>query len=295
MVITRILGGLGNQMFQYAAGLSLAVKLESELKMDVREFKDYSLHQGFELERIFSVQGTRASSNDLNRVLGWQSSRLAKSFIQKMNLSFLNSEKNVKEPSFEYWKGFEILDGDLYLDGYWQSEEYFKNIEDNIRLNFEFKIPFDKKNQKLSEVIQSVDSISLHIRRGDYLNSNSANLIHGTCSMDYYHNAINYLKRKLDAPVLFVFSDDIAWVKKNLGTDLKAYYVSHNIAKNSYRDMQLMSLCNHNIIANSTFSWWGAWLNKNRDKIVIAPQKWFANDEMQLKTVNIYPNSWVKL
>ncbi|WP_100637681.1 alpha-1,2-fucosyltransferase [Marinomonas sp. ef1] len=295
MIITKLIGGLGNQMFQYSVGRSLSLQLNMPLYLDIKAFDNYELHQGFELNRFFSLDAKIANNSDLFSVLGFQSPKLVRDLIHKSSLTCFKNKSWIKEPSFSYWDGIKDLNKGVYLDGYWQSDLYFKGYEDVIRSDFQFQGMLDTVNSLLKQHIESCNSISLHIRRGDYLsNPNSAN-IHGVCPLSYYENAISYMNEKVDSPVYFVFSDDPEWVKDNLKfSNSSIFYLENNKGENSYKDMWLMSLCDHNIIANSTFSWWGAWLNANSDKIVISPSKWFQSPELQELTADLYCSGWIK-
>jgi hypothetical protein len=149
-----------------------------------------------------------------------------------------------------------------------------------------------EKNQLIAQEIGQSNAISLHVRRGDYVHNSNTLATHGLCSLDYYQTAINYITERVAQPNFFIFSDDITWVKDNLKVDFKCRFVDHNHGTESYNDMRLMSLCQHHIIANSSFSWWAAWLNPNHKKIVIAPRQWFVNDN---NVSDLFPQNWVKL
>jgi hypothetical protein len=179
------------------------------------------------------------------------------------------------------------------ITGYWQAEKYFSKIAEQIREDFSFKPTIGSKDAILIDQINKVNAVSLHVRRGDYVNNPATATTHGLCSLDYYRKAINYLAQRELQPHFFVFSDDINWVKSNLEINFPCQYVDHNRGAESFNDMRLMSLCNHNIIANSSFSWWGAWLNQRVDKIVIAPNQWFADGKVN--TMDLRPKSWICL
>ena len=291
MIICNIIGGLGNQMFQYAAGLARSVKLGVPLKLDARDFSGYKLHQGFELQRLFNIHAEIASDNDISAILGWQKFKLMRRIFRRPQLKQFRHKNYVVEPHFSYWNEFNHLKNNSYLDGYWQSEQYFMEFADKIRAEFTFKLPFSEKNAEIAANISQVNAVSLHVRRGDYV-SNAKNAYIGLCSLQYYKMAIDHINREVNQPVFFVFSDDINWVKDSLVLDTKSVFVDHNSGEESYNDVRLMSLCKHHIIANSSFSWWGAWLNPNPNKIVIAPKKWFASG---IKTSDLIPKSWVTL
>ena len=292
MVISNIIGGLGNQMFQYASGRALSLKLEASLKLDVSNFGGYGLHQGFELDRLFAAEIELASEVDKQAVLGWQKGRVIRRILKKSSLAFARNKNYIVEPSFTYWSGINDLKDNIYLDGYWQSEKYFGEFAATIRADFAFKLALSAKNLEIASQISNANAVSLHVRRGDYVSNKKTNSVHGVCSPDYYRDAIKTILKRVENPVFFVFSDDIAWVRNNLSIDAETVFVNHNAGKESYNDMRLMSLCQHHIIANSSFSWWGAWLNSKENKIVIAPKKWFVN---QSNIVDLLPSNWVTL
>ena len=291
MVISNLIGGLGNQMFQYAAGRALALRLGVQLKLDTRDFSGYPLHQGFELRKLFDSNVEIASKDDLKVVLGWQKAKLVQRILKRPQLKRFRCKSYVIEPSFNYWAGINTLKENIYLDGYWQSEQYFAEFADKIREDFTFKLPLSNQNFCIAKKISQVNAVSLHVRRGDYI-SNKKNAFIGVCSLEYYKVAIKRIKNQVNNPVFFIFSDDINWVKNNLVLDKTTVFVSHNLGSESYNDMRLMSLCKYNIIANSSFSWWGAWLNTDPNKIVIAPKQWFANGQ---DTSDLMPENWLKM
>jgi hypothetical protein len=292
MLITNIIGGLGNQMFQYAAARAISLEQGVTLKLDVSDFLNYGLHQGFELQRIFNCSIEIATAEDVQSVLGWQSSSIARRVISRPSMAWLRSTRFVVEPHFNYWNGVRDIQNNCYLVGYWQSEKYFLEHLAQIREDFKFKLPMNNRNSELAKQIKEVNAVSLHVRRGDYANNSKTTAIHGLCSIEYYKSAIKYIAERLERPVFYVFSDDIEWVKNNLQIDFPCFYIDHNNGADSFNDMRLMSNCQHHIIANSSFSWWGAWLNPSLDKIVIAPKRWFANDN---DTSDLIPPHWVKL
>lgn len=292
MIIVNIIGGLGNQMFQYACGRALSLKLQTNLKINNREFSNYQLHQGFELDRLFNCPVEIATDIDLKDLLGWQRSRLLRRVLRFPLFNRLRIRNFILEPHFNYWKEINLLKESFYIDGYWQSENYFNEFAEKIREDFAFKAPFSDLNSQVAAQISDVNAVSLHVRRGDYV-TNSKNSFMNTLNLGYYKKSIDYFKQRLKNPIFFVFSDDIGWVKSNLLLDKESIFVDHNRGNESYNDMRLMSLCNHHIIANSSFSWWGAWLNPRPDKIVIAPQNWFASGGLDQS--DIIPKSWLKM
>lgn len=276
MKIVNILGGLGNQMFQYALYLALREKFKNEVvKVDRSCFKGYPLHNGFELDKIFQVDCEFANWKDLVRVsypyLNYRCWQIGKCFLLRRKTMCIEPKNmDLKQDIFD-------IQHDCFYDGYWQHEEYFKDIRSVILKAFTFPILKDK-NLEIWKVVQKSNSASIHVRRGDYLNHPYYKDI---CELDYYHKAIQYLKDVVAPDVFLVFSNDTEWCRNHLQSllnDVQVIYVDWNTGSNSYIDMQLMSGCKYNIIANSSFSWWGAWLNTNEDKIVIAPKKWMNID-----------------
>ena len=184
-------------------------------------------------------------------------------------------------------------EGNVYLEGFWHSEKYFKDIENVIRQEFTIRDEPDALNKEMANKIMACEPVSIHIRRGDYVSDKKTNEFHGTCSLEYYNDAIGIITKEIKAPHFFVFSDDPVWVQDNLKLKFSTTYLVYNGAEKAYEDLRLMSLCKHHIIANSSFSWWGAWLSGNPYKIVIAPKKWF-NDET-IDTSDLIPDEWFRI
>jgi len=292
LIISRILGGLGNQMFQYAAGRALSLRLNEAMFVDLGEFADYPLHQGFELSGVFQCHAQIATENEVRNVLGWRSSQYMRRLLLKPQLIWLRGTTFVAEPHFHYWPAFNAINSSCYLSGYWQSEKYFKTVADTIRQDFSFRHSLQPRNLALSQQMAACTAVSLHVRRGDYVSDAKTHSNHGLCSLDYYSDAVAYIAGRLTAPCFFIFSDDIDWCREHLNLDFPVIYIDHNKGADSHLDMQLMSLCDHHIIANSSFSWWGAWLNASAEKIVIAPKRWFAAGH---RTDDLIPPEWIRL
>ena len=181
----------------------------------------------------------------------------------------------------------------IYIDGYWQSYQYFQSIESQLKVELTPTAPLSGLNLSVAESIAQVNAVSLHIRRGDYVSNNATNKVHGFLGLKYYEDAISVIASKVSNPYFFVFSDDIAWAKENLELTNNVSFIDHNTGKNSYEDMRLMSLCQHHIIANSSFSWWGAWLGQNPNKIVLYPDRWFATNDRDIST--LCPPEWLRV
>lgn len=283
MIITRLIGGLGNQLFQYAIGRALAIRNNDVLKLDVSGFETYKLHAyslgAFNIVENFSVP----EETDLF----FPRNVFARLKMKRGNYRVLVDQKKGADTS--------ILDknGHLYLDGSWQSEKYFKDIRETILQEFAVRADITEDNRFVADQMATVNAVSLHVRRGDYVSDHKTNQFHGTCDLVYYQRAIEHIAERVDVPHFFVFSDDPQWTRENLKIPFLKTFVTHNDAKTNYEDLRLMSFCKHSIIANSTFSWWGAWLNRNPFKIVIAPRKWFNSNTLDTK--DLIPSAWVQL
>ena len=265
------MAGLGNQMFQYALYSYLKNK-GFDTSIDTISYQNNAVHSVFELCNVFELQPSFASEMQIRRLRRYISDMsVSQRIVRKTRLLLHLHWKHIPEKQFYVFNPNILnLKHAAYLDGYWQTEKYFKPIEQVIRKDFTFRNPLDKKNKALLLNITKTNSISIHIRRGDYVN----HALHGNiCNENYYKIATNYIQEKTDNPVFFVFSDDPNWCKKHLHLQ-NSTFIDWNTGRDSYRDMQLMSHCKHNIIANSSFSWWAAWLNINPDKIVIGPDRW---------------------
>lgn len=241
MIITKISGGLGNQMFQYAAGRVVALKAKTSLKLDISGYVDDKFGRHYSLD-VFNIKATLATTLDC--------------LISRLFRTYMND--------------------------YWQNEKYFLDYSNEIRQDFKLKFVSGKK-------ITTPNSVSIHIRRADYVNIPRIAQAVGICTEAYYQKAIKFIAKKIKKPTFFIFSepDGLEWAKTSLKFDYPYTLVKSG---KDYEDLELMSSCQHNIIANSSFSWWGAWLNPNPQKIVIAPDPWFNN-----KKTEIIPHGWIKL
>jgi hypothetical protein len=292
MIISHIIGGLGNQMFQYALGRSISLALGASLKLHVSDFAGYGLHHGFELDSVFSGDFSPAADAEVRSVLGWRGSRACRRVLINRHAAAFRGPRLVVEPHFGYWPGIAETADDCYLVGYWQSEKYFRDIEKAIRVDFTFRKTPVGRNQDWISRINDCHAVSLHVRRGDYAANPKTLSVHGLCSPDYYRSAVDFVASQVDSPELFIFSDDIPWAREHLKFPFPCNYIDHNKGSESHIDMRLMSLCRHHIIANSSFSWWGAWLNPRPDKIVIAPRRWFADGR---DAKDLIPDGWMSL
>lgn len=274
MKIVKILGGLGNQMFQYALLVALRETFHEEVLMDPSVFDTYKLHNGFELERVFNVTARRATTDEIRRLSRYTTSY----FISRIySRCFPAKRTECREHKFYmYYPEYLEKVGDFYYDGYWQNPDYFNSFRKSILKEFTFKTKLEGSNLELAtKLSQCHNCVSIHVRRGDYLKHK---LYRGLCNIDYYRASIDYVKNMVGRDLQFViFSNDIQWCQQHLleSEDLaRSTFVDWNHGYDSYKDMQLMSMCRVNIIANSSFSWWAAYMNEREDRMTIAPKKW---------------------
>ena len=269
MIIVHIMGGLGNQLFQYAVGRALAYRRNAQLKLDITqtEAEKFSHHNYYRLGN-FNVQENFATVEEIK------------------------SQRRINErdkPVYAFQPEILDLSDGVWLFGYWANEKYFSDIAGILRRELTLKKPLEKISDSWREKILSADcAVSLHVRNGDYLTPLTRNSA-GVISAEYYLECINRLKNSCENITLFVFSDDLDWVKKNLNFDVPMEFVEG--CEHDYEEMHLMSLCKHNIITHSTFSWWGAWLNKNPDKKVFVPYPWFYDGRIP----DVIPDTWIKI
>ena len=292
MKIVQIIGGLGNQMFQYALLIALRERFKQDIKYDTCFFNGYSIHNGFELDKIFDITAKKAELQEIKKIYYPFIGHYSLFRFYKHFCPVLKSEiRETKAIGFQ--KEVFERDEDIYYDGYWQDYRYFQNYRDKIIEEFQFKIDLDDKNKAVFNQLQSTQSVSIHIRRGDYLKNKR---FKGICDIEYYSKAIEKVKGIINGDATFIlFSNDINWTKMNIvpliGEDNQIILADWNKGPQSYLDMRLMSACHINIIANSSFSWWGAFLNKNKDQIVIAPKVWVNSVQSCIRQLP----SWIKI
>lgn len=289
MIIGNIIGGLGNQMFQYAFYKYLSLHKKTNLKLDLSLFDDYTLHNGYELEEVFGIVDEIASVDEIDRCKSKYPLlfKIENKLLSKNNIF---GPKHFKENNFTIDdKVFNESIDNFYIEGYFQTDKYIREIELEIRDLYRFKTELTDKE----EVLLENNCVSIHIRGGDYLtNVKDSKLFGNICTSNYYKKAIQYIKENVQNPKFLIFTNDIRYSKKILDGE-QFQIIDWNKGKNSFRDMYLMSLCKHNIIANSSFSWWGAWLNTNSSKIVIAPNKWF--NSTSINQQDIIPHNWIRV
>lgn len=296
MVIVKLMGGLGNQMFQYAAARRLAHRRNAPLKLDLsflEESHGGDTKRRYELGAL-KIRGEIATPEEVAAVTR-TGGRLRKSVVGLLRRTGMarNHPGILKERHFHLDRRILEAPDNVYLDGYWQSEKYFEDVSSLIRDELSVKSPLEGKNLEWAGRIREAPSISLHVRRGDYVSNPETTRYHGTCDRDYYGRCLAEIRKNVPDPRIFVFSDDLEGVRMSLTLPSSTLYVDVNSSDQGHEDMRLMSLCKHNIIANSSFSWWGAWLNGNPGKIVCAPRKWFAIPG--IGTDDLLPESWIPL
>ena len=284
MIIVRLIGGLGNQMFQYAAARALADRLGKDLLLDVRSFDTYTLH-AYGLEK-FRVRARRASCNELAAYPEWQRRLLTP--LRKVGVR----SRFYSEPFFGYDAAWPSLGDGVHLNGYFQSEQYFSPIRSTLREDFIPQTPLSDENRRIASLAQEGDSVMIHVRRGDYITDAKAFSIHGVCGPQYYCDAIALIRQRCSSARFFVFSNDMDWARKNLALGEDAIFVEGN-SKNPEVDILLMAQCHHQIIANSSFSWWGAWLGRKSTSITVSPSPWF--ERQDINESSLIPHEWIRL
>lgn len=271
MRIVNVFGGLGNQMFQYALTRALEERFHEPVFVDTHYYNDYSRHNGLEIERLFPIKLHVAQKSDIQKLAFYSPNYKIHRILKRLRIKKRSTILEVLSKPFHQDV---FREGSTYYDGYWQDSRYFTNIESTLLDCFKFKLPLDAKNQALADKLRTSDSVGIHVRRGDYLKK--ARYL-GICDVEYYAEAIRKVAAYYSNPHFYIFSNDIAWCQDNLiGLLPKEGYtiVDWNRGNNSYVDMQLMTCCKSLIIANSSFSWWAAYLNRNND-MIIAPKTWF--------------------
>lgn len=268
MVISKIKEGLGNQLFQYAAARSLSLRHHAPVLMDISHYFASAVRK-FELA-YFNIPRIETDLEPYAEMIFGV----------------------YKEPHFHYDPAFNQSHGDVYLDGFWQSEKYFKGIRSRLLEELKVKETYVSHLQSKVNIMKIEHSVAVHIRRGDYLSKRFSDT-HGVLPYDYYIKAIALLADKLLPVKLYFFSDDMEWAREHIKTDHPHEFISGDLTRDHIEDFHLMCQCKHHIIANSSFSWWAAWLNDYPEKKVISPEKWFNN--LPHDTKDLIPETWIKI
>jgi hypothetical protein len=290
MIISKLSGGLGNQMFQYALGKKMAIKNNDSLLLDTSIYETDTTHKNYRAFGLahFNITSPSPATPEQIEKLKYPYGRFLSKILYRLQKSILKRYQVKFEPY--------ILKktGSLYLIGFWQSEKYFKDVRDTILKEFSLKDPFTAASEALAETIRKDgNTISLHIRRGDYVENAESRRLYGSyCDQEYYARALKFLSDRKGPLSVYVFSDDIEWVRNNITIPHKVTYVPEKSSPD-YERMLLMSICRHHIICNSTFGWWGAWLDNKPEKIVIAPSVWIPG--LDLPIDDIIPPEWMQM
>lgn len=294
MIIVRLNGGLGNQLFQYAAGFALAQKNQDTLKIDLSAFN----YQRSNRDTIrapdilqFSVSAPAASQEEVEALRNPMG-------LLSHAMRFL-SQRILKRYYSDWHPQILSLKGNIYLEGYFQSENYFRECLASLLQEFSLRPEYARAINSFGQHIKELHNpVSLHVRRGDYVSDTKISALHNICTIEYYQRALTAIKSRLGECDLVIFSDDVTWVRENLRLGNNVFYVSGEQTTSGERltapqELILMSQCQHHIISNSTFSWWGAYLNQQSDKIVVAPELW--NRSRIYSHKNILPPSWLRI
>lgn len=290
MVVSSLMGGLGNQLFQYAFGFRMAHELQTELKLSTFILENRLLAR----LRQYTLRPYELAAFDLNVPLA-SAYETATGFAKAATGyggSRLLQEQSATAPRLKTVSPSAPV---VFCWGYWQSEDWFKPVAPLLRDNLRFRKPLSIASHRYAEAIDRADNpVFIHVRRGDYITNPNASQLHGFAGELYYRNAIAHIRERFEGVHFFAFSDDLAWVKDTLGPVLETVtYVEGNTGMDSWQDLYLMSLCPNAIIANSSFSWWGAWLNPAANRTVVAPRQWFANEALASNVM--VPDGWTLL
>lgn len=281
MITVYSKGGLGNILFQYATGRAVAIRNNTSLRLDLSHYVGLRDMSARNLARELSHFHLSAEL-------------FVPSILSKAISCFGRHASSTlfKEKHFGYDPDVLELGDESSLDGYFQSENYFKGIEQVIRNDLQFRVPFsDREVSAYEEKISNSNSVAIHIRRGDYLKKP----LHNICTEDYYFNSVEYIRESLAGPHFFVFSDEIEWCRANMKSG-DYDFVDLNITEQRLVEFHLMCSCKHIIISNSSFSWWAAWLISNPEKTIVSPNRWFNDEAMNARAMrDTIPDSWVRV
>lgn len=296
MIIVKIKAGLGNQLFQYATARAMGLRSGEEVKMDITDSLTRDDHDRVFGLQNFNIQLPVATAEEIQRILS------RRKWLRKKSRYFQNKtgialHRTWWNQTYVYQTSYDKAimkpaKRDIYIDGFWQNEDFFKEYRPLLLQELSVKNKPDAINQSVIDKMRSVNAVSLHVRRGDNLRP-AAMTVYCMPDEEYYTSAISYIAGKMKDPHFFVFSDDIEWAKENMKTGFPTDFMDHNNDAKNYEDLRLMNNCRHHIIANSTFSWWGAWLNPSNDKIVISPRHWF--NLAKFNRAKIIPSNWIKM
>ena len=276
MIIVRLMGGTGNQMFQYAAGRALAMRHGVDLRLDLAALEDRTPRENHVFRHyslgMFNIRGQIATGYD------WDSARFT----------------TVNEPHFHYDPGFAYYTDNTFLIGYWQSARYFDAVSETIRQEFTFSRPMGESRHLMDEM-RSCESVCLNVRRGDFVDNPKSRSFHGFYGTAYIEQAMEVIRTKVSNPRVFVFSDDVEWCRDHIRLDCPAVFVGHEWAGVDFDQyLFLMAQCRHYVIPNSSFAWWAVWMNNRpAGRTVIAPKRWFQDPSIRFD--DLIPADWIRL
>lgn len=294
-IVVALYGGLGNQLFQYSTARALAERSSAELVIDlewfdkVKQLKDVT-HRHFALAP-FNLNVKILSNPSHSNMPRTLIDRIKNAIFRQFPID--GAMYTFNERAYTFDEDVLTVPTPVRLNGYWQSYKYFSDFELLLKNQLSCPQALSPASQQIMEHILSSDSICIHVRRGDYVTNINTASFHGTCDLTYYEKGLQIVSKGLDDPKCFVFTDDPAWAKKNMTLGLPMTVVDVNGPEEAHQDLWLMSACKHFIIANSTLSWWGAWLARYEHKIVIAPAQWFLSNKQD--TRDLIPANWIRL
>lgn len=299
MITVRLSGGLGNQMFEYAAAKALALKKNTKVRLDLTTLNHRLPGRGYVFRTydldLLNVNAEMTSLTEFSRYAknsAYVFSRIGAKIRSKVNPKSIFKEKEY----YLFDENIFSLPDDAYLDGFWQSRRYFEHCEDAIREEFSFRHPLSEKGKGLADKILHCQSVCINVRRGDYVSMKSNADFFGVLPLEYFQQGIELVKQKVSDPHFFIFTDDLRWCKENFNLPENTFFVTQEYSGERYIEkFHLMTLCRHFIIPNSTFGWWAAWLSDNPGKIVIAPKQWITDPKLNANTKDLISEGWIRI
>jgi len=297
MIVVRLLGGLGNQMFQYALGRTLSLQNKDILKVDTTILEDHrpgvhAVNRNYDLD-VFTLELPKSTHSEIWKFHSHNFPLPYKIASRLYNL--IMGPTTVNEPHFHFAPAILSRTGTMYLNGLWQSYKYFQSVEAEIRRDFTFRQPLTGEALEIAAMIQRSQAVCLNVRRTDYITDKATSSVVTFTGLKYYRDAVDLIESQHKKLHYFIFSDDMEWCKNNfnfLGDDIT--FVDHTYAGPKFSFyLQLMSMCKHFIIPNSTFAWWAAWLNEDTGKIVVTPKKWM--NDPSVETGDLIPDNWIRI
>jgi len=287
MVIVRIMGGLGNQLFQYAAAFSLARRQNLPLSLDLGWYRENP-------QRSFGLRNFKIKAPECGLLASWLF-KVARRYpaVEEVVLRWVLRFGLLRERSFAYDPAFEKNLGAVYLDGYWQSRRYFQQFQRELKADLNRPLMLCPDALELRQDLSRDDSIAVHVRRGDYISNSDYAKLYAPCSANYFHMAVHALAEKVRIRRVYVFSDDAEWARANLRFEHATIFMEHRDGDDPCQDLLLLSACPNLVMSNSTFSWWGGWLGDRETKRIVAPRNWFL--DAQKSTHDLYDPGWVIL